>query len=97
MKIIRILIMLGLSLGPIAIGVAPQTVLAAHGDSFQQGYDEGFPQGYRRGYHDGSEGRRNHYHPADGYDAYTRGLHDGRHDGYVEGFRDGRRGDEARY
>lgn len=65
--------------------------------AYQTGYDAGYPEGYRAGYHDGSEGRAHHYHPPDGYNPYTRGIHDGRHEGYTDGYRDGRNGANPRY
>lgn len=97
MRLIRILVVLGLAFAPVLMIVTPKAALAAHTRAYQTGYDEGYPQGYTRGYHDGSEGRRHHYHPPDGYDDYTQGLHDGRHDGYSEGYRDGRNGVQPRY
>jgi len=81
-----------------AIGLmSPAGALAAHDGTYQQGYDQGFAEGYGRGYHDGSEGRRHHYHAPDGYDSYTSGLHDGRHAGYSAGYDDARQGRPRRF
>lgn len=96
-KLASIIFGIAVVLTPLTIINLPPSAIAAHEGDYKQGYDQGYPEGYRRGYHDGSEGRRSHYHPDEGYDPYTRGLHDGRHDGYQSGYRDGRRGVNPEY
>ena len=57
--------------------------------AFTRGFQTGFGQGYEIGYGDGAAHRPHNFHPKDGFDDYTKGVHEGMHEGYNQGYADG--------